>query len=211
MLKIFILGSQNYANWIQARTEVEFVDSVKDADLVFFTGGSDVNPSIYGDVKYRTTYCDEKRDEYESAIYKEALAKKVPMIGVCRGNQYLTAMQPKGFIIQDVTNHGMNHSIKFMDDYTDEEYAVSSTHHQMAYPFNVRNHEIIAYASPRISQHYMTGTGKVSGGIPYETEIVFYKDTKCFGIQWHPEFLSNSNPVLNRTFELVVDRLKLKI
>lgn len=210
MLKIFILGSQYYTNWIEKRTEVEIVDSIKNADLVFFTGGSDVTPSVYGDQKYRTTYCDEKRDEYETSVYKEALAKKLPMIGVCRGNQFLTAMQPRGFIIQDVTGHGMSHPIRF-NDYDDDEYVVSSTHHQMAYPFNVSHHEIIAFASPRISQHYMTGNGKVSGGLPYEPEIVFYKDTKCFGVQFHPEMLHNSNPVLDKTFGLVVDRLKLKV
>lgn len=211
MLKILIpTKSRFYASWIESRVPVEYVDSVKDADLILFTGGEDVDPAVYGDSKYRTTYSNPQRDEMEIAIYKEALAKEVPMLGVCRGCQVITALQPRGFLIQDVSNHTRNHDIEIYD--TGEIFTVTSTHHQMMYPFNVPGYQLIAFSSPRISREYFTGNGRLQGGGPnYEPEIVFYKKSKALACQMHPEMMSDRDPFVKWLFDEMVNKLNLKI
>lgn len=217
MLKIFVPTKSNfYASWIQARTEVEFVDEIKDANMILFTGGEDVDPSVYGDNKHHTTYSNTQRDSMEIAVYKTALSRHIPMLGICRGAQLLTALQPKGFLIQNVTNHGMMHQISFpakgFDEDDDNEYFVTSTHHQMMYPFNIRNYNIIAYSTDNISKVYETGGGPLGkGSIDCEPEVVYYPDTNCLAIQGHPEMMSSNNPTVEKLFTIVVDKLQLKL
>jgi hypothetical protein len=55
----------------------------------------------------------------------------------------------------------------------------TSTHHQMMYPYNVRNFELIAWASTRLSDIYeMSGERDAVTQLPQdrEPEIVYYPD-----------------------------------
>ena len=81
--KIFVVGGANhYANWIK---DHELVHDVKSADIVFFTVGEDVDPSIYG-CKNLNAYSNIARDIEEKAIFEEAVKNKTKLIlGVCRG------------------------------------------------------------------------------------------------------------------------------
>lgn len=80
--KIYVVGNAtNYANWMQA----ELVEDMKNADLVLFTGGEDVSPSLYNSPKHHTTSCSPMRDEYEVKEYKKAKDLGLPCIGICRG------------------------------------------------------------------------------------------------------------------------------
>ena len=206
MTKIFVVGgSKFYASWIASRMDVEFVDSVDNSDLVIFTGGEDVDPKVYGDSKHRTTYSNIDRDILETAEYKKALSKGIPMLGICRGSQFLTAMQPQGLVIQDVSNHTISHAIRFdvEGDDDDSEYPITSTHHQMMYPFSVRNYLILAYASPRLSRHYELGSGRARLDEVYvEPEIVWYPTTKCFCIQGHPEMMPDKSDTVEKIYSV---------
>ncbi len=59
-------------------------------DGLVVTGGRDVDPAAYGHVKHRTT--DEPardRDAWEFALVGGALARGLPILGICRGAQVL--------------------------------------------------------------------------------------------------------------------------
>lgn len=81
--KIFVVGGANhYANWIK---DHELVHDVKSADIVFFTGGEDVDPSMYG-CQNLNAFSNIARDVEEKAIFEEAVKNKTKLIlGVCRG------------------------------------------------------------------------------------------------------------------------------
>ncbi|MBX7430858.1 gamma-glutamyl-gamma-aminobutyrate hydrolase family protein [Mycobacterium sp. Y57] len=62
-------------------------------DGLIITGGRDVDPSAYGHQRHHTT--DEPiddsrtRDSFEFALLRAALARGVPVLGICRGAQVL--------------------------------------------------------------------------------------------------------------------------
>lgn len=59
-------------------------------DGLVITGGRDVDPAAYGHVKHRAT--DEPardRDAWEFALLRGALARRLPVLGICRGAQVL--------------------------------------------------------------------------------------------------------------------------
>lgn len=82
MIKVFVVGTAyNYANFID---NCELVKDIESADIVLFTGGEDVTPSIYGCRKHRTTICNKERDTYEMEVFKK-IRKDQLAVGICRG------------------------------------------------------------------------------------------------------------------------------
>lgn len=185
-----------YANWIQdAFKESVIKRDIESADLVLFTGGSDINPEIYGENKSHTTWCNDMRDRVESAVFEKAIQLGIPMIGICRGLQLMCGLCG-GKVIQDVTNHaGCSHSITFIDGM---ECMTTSLHHQMIYPFLLpkENYRIEAWSTERRSTRYINGDDRQYDIIPeVEPEVVlFFKDKqgrklKALGVQGHPEMM----------------------
>jgi gamma-glutamyl-gamma-aminobutyrate hydrolase PuuD len=181
-IKLYVVGgSYGYANWID---NIQFVNNPAEADLIMFTGGEDVHPSLYGEEKGKWTYCNYNRDKYELEIFNAFI--KTPKISICRGLQ-LCCVASGGKLIQDVNHHvGCTHGV--LDTDTKEVYNIPSTHHQMIWPFDI-NHKLIGVASPKRSNTYTNGLNeeiKLFKGFE-EPEICFFPDTMSLGIQSHPE------------------------
>lgn len=64
---------------------------IKIADGLLLSGGTDLNPATYGRVmdEKQTHNPDTARDRIEMALIKEALAREIPILGICRGFQML--------------------------------------------------------------------------------------------------------------------------
>lgn len=198
-MKIVTNDIRDLKQWLfnkEKTTVISFEDFIKHpqkADLVYFSGGEDVSPYIYNEDVHPRTYSHAKRDILEMRVYSTARELDVPCFGICRGSQLLTAVQPGGRLVQDVSGHsgyGL-HDIKCGDIVV----AVTSTHHQMMYPFNVANYELLAVSSQALSKYYAFGDPRgdeedtiIKHGEP---EIVFYPDTKCLGVQGHPEYFQD--------------------
>jgi gamma-glutamyl-gamma-aminobutyrate hydrolase PuuD len=210
-MKIMVLGGNRYADWAFDNYESlkEDLSEVANADLILFTGGSDVDPALYGHKKHRRTFSDKERDLKEHLIYAKALESKVPMLGICRGAQFLTACQKGGYLIQDIDNHaiGATHELTFNDGST---HFITSTHHQMMYPFEVSGYQLIAWSTERRSSFYDFGD-KTKFDLPFnkEPEIVFYPETKCLCIQGHPEMMSKEGNTCKKLRELIKEKLSL--
>ncbi len=67
------------------------VDETLDAlDGVLFSGGSDIDPAVYGhDPHPETTGVRAERDAGELALLTAALERDMPVLAVCRGSQVL--------------------------------------------------------------------------------------------------------------------------
>lgn len=189
MLKIYIVGGgKRYANWMQGVV----VEKMKDADLVVFTGGEDVDPDFYGHPHHPTTGCSTKRDRYEKAEFEEALALKKYMIGICRGSQFLCVMNG-GILVQHQQNPGYIHKMKTWDDKIIE---ITSTHHQAAYPFDLpKDHYKILGWTEGLSKFHEDGNQKEMNP-PVECEIVYYPKSRCLGIQGHPEAMEKEHDTI---------------
>ena len=86
-----VSGSSAYIN-MYVNNGWAVVSDMRDADLVHFTGGEDVTPVLYGQHPHPRTYNSEARDQAEMKVYLQALGLDIPMVGECRGGQFLNVM-----------------------------------------------------------------------------------------------------------------------
>lgn len=156
---------------------------ITQASLVCFTGGADVTPELYGDDKHPYTGNDPSRDKHEMVLYAHIRDLDIPMVGICRGAQFLNVMSG-GRMYQHVEKHTRSHAIT--DLQTGETIWVSSTHHQMIMP----SPEAVLVASSTLGGEREWYEGQVfKKDISQEDiEVVFYEKTKCLCFQPHPEF-----------------------
>ena len=154
------------------------------ADLVQFTGGEDVSPSLYGEAEHPLSFCNPHRDAREQAIYETMVARGVPMAGICRGGQFLNVVNG-GSMYQHVDNHGRPHVI--YDTETNKEICLAtSTHHQMM--IAGKHGKVLAFANESAHRECMVGKSILEyKGAADDTEVVYYDATKCLCFQPHPE------------------------
>jgi carbamoylphosphate synthase small subunit len=197
--RVLVLSSVNahYHTFLKEMLgEVELVvfDEKKpeQIDLILLTGGPDIDPSNYGQLKGEFTKTDVERDTKEIIMLNTY--KFVPKLGICRGAQLLNILAG-GNIIQHVEGHNGSHSIQSSfnlgpDHY--KSYEMSSSHHQMMYPFHLaqKKYELIAWSEYFLSSTYLNGHHqefKLKENF-LEPEIVYYDDINALCIQGHPEY-----------------------
>lgn len=171
----------------QYSTDQSLFNFPEKISLVLFTGGADVSPSIYYHKKSKTTFCHKERDIREILAFRRAIKHKLPMVGVCRGAQFLCVMSG-GTLFQHVENHGGFHEVELWDGRTMMQ---SSTHHQMQNP--PEGAKVLAWASPRRSKVYIVEDDIKSDPPPCEYECVHYPMINAVGLQYHPEMMSEKS------------------
>ena len=183
-------------------------------DLALFIGGEDVSPSLYGEEKGVNTQCSKNRDDYESRYMYNLLHTYTPKLGICRGAQFLT-VYAGGRLIQDVSGHSGidNHFITFAPQYGLSDIPMTSTHHQMMYPYDLRKskYDVIATSTYYLSNKYHDGNNE-NIELPnnfMECEIVYYPDKTSLAIQGHPELYSYGYDYKNIILDLIFKTLKL--
>jgi len=186
------------------------ITSFDEADVIQFTGGADISPSLYGELPHHLTTCVPQRDMVERAVFLKAVEKKKVIAGICRGGQFLNVMNG-GRLWQDVDEHGTTHPIhvlahKFFDIKLERTIQATSTHHQMMIPAS--HAELIAYAKRSKYKTTVDSKGrptkiKVDGTSNKDAEILYYRDTKSICFQPHPEYSHASKDLTNLYFQLI--------
>jgi GMP synthase-like glutamine amidotransferase len=176
--------------------------SRSEINLLVFTGGSDVDPSFYGEKVGNKTGIDKKRDEFEAQIYQAY--HNTPKLGICRGAQFLTVMND-GKLIQHVNGHcNGNHKIETAEG---QIFDITSTHHQMMFPYNLNQsrYELVAWSEFFKSDTYLNGENEeiILPELFLEPEIVYYNKSKSLCIQGHPEFNSCPEKTKNYILQLI--------
>lgn len=165
-----------------------------EADIIMFTGGSDVSPSLYGETELPKTIVNRRRDATEVSLYQRRLTyatKPVAFVGICRGGQFLNVMNG-GKLWQDVDVHRKDHHV--FDKKSGRVYKVSSNHHQMMQaPKGSVPHEILAVACTKEGEGF-TKTPKfgpkscVSTHDHIDIEAMWYPTSRSLCFQPHPEY-----------------------
>lgn len=192
MVSVFIVSPNqaigNVHRMFYQHKKFDVTTSLADADLIQFIGGEDVHPRLYGEKLHDMTVSNIKRDMKEIKFFQIALKRKIPMVGICRGGQFLNVMSG-GSLYQDVTSHRGNHPL--FDTITGEQIEVTSTHHQMMIPGT--NGELVAFAEQgglKRRMHDSLGEMEIDDE-KKDPEVVFYEKTKSLCFQPHPEFYNN--------------------
>jgi len=164
------------------------------ADAVVVTGGAfDIDPSAYGEE--RREACGPAKDErtrFERALLEEALARRLPVLGVCGGMQLLNVVrggslhQDIGAEVEGALEHEQKtpaaHAIEIVPgtrlaaaaSCADGALTVNSTHHQ---------------AVKRVGEGLIVSAWAPDGVVEAieDPALPF-----VVGVQWHPEQLAGS-------------------
>lgn len=177
------------------------VSVVESADLVCFTGGADVTPMLYGDKQHKYTSSDYGRDMEEISIYKQAMELGIPMVGICRGGQFLNVMNG-GRMYQHVSSHTHDHEIT--DLQTHETVLVSSTHHQMM--MQAPEAVLVAISHHSSNREWFDYSKPASDTSNVGVEVLYYDKTKSLCFQPHPEFPAHAYKGMHSYFQSLLDR-----
>ena len=71
---------------------------------LLLAGGADVNPELYREAPAGADGVDHARDELELAAWNAADARRLPVLGICRGLQAMNVFLG-GSLLQDVPDH----------------------------------------------------------------------------------------------------------
>lgn len=203
MKKMLVVGSLSYGRPFQHKYEYmngkilpELPHKLKETpDLIVFTGGEDICPSMYGEENIASYGCNSHRDHYEKLWFMYAKSYKIPMVGICRGMQLFTVMQG-GSLLQHIDGHGgKSHYIHTIDD---TEVPVNSLHHQVCIPYSPKEGkyvgELLAWSHAGSNWEGSDHTEKVFQDMGCVPEAIWYPEIKALGVQFHPEMMVKDSP-----------------
>jgi putative glutamine amidotransferase len=174
-------------------------------DALVVTGGAfDVDPALYGDAdRHATVTLKEGRTAAELALTKGALAREMPVLGIC-GGQQLLAVALGGTLIQhipDAITAAMEHE-------------QPNPRHEPGHPVSVRSgtllHRIVGTSEMQVnSSHHQAvrepGPDAVVNAVAPDQVIEGVEHPGhrfCLGVQWHPEFFID--PGDRRIFDALI-------
>lgn len=158
------------------------IESLLDeCDGLLLLGGGDIDPVFYHQKNIEKIIFDHQLDQYEFDLIDYFVAKKRPIICICRGIQTINVYFG-GTLKQDIPNHDNSvHTVSIYDDRLEflEDYMINSFHHQSIKKI-APNFEILALSGDQ------------------EIEAIKHKFLPIYGYQFHPELFENK---LRRQFE----------
>lgn len=168
-----------------------------DTSLIVLGGGADIDPELYNNDNVACGGINHRRDALDLEIYQTARKLNLPILGICRGAQFLNAMNG-GSMIQDVNGHLGSHKMLLNPELIDDlnfEMTVSSTHHQMMVPH--KSGEVLGYSLVRNQAHDRYDTKRIAASqVPkVDPEVVFYPLTRSLCVQFHPEYYGHKHPL----------------
>jgi putative glutamine amidotransferase len=179
-------------------------------DGVLLTGGHDVSPVLYHEEPLEgLVECCRKRDEMEGIIFKMALEDDVPVLGICRGIQFINAALG-GTLYQDLPL----------------QHPSAVDHHQKA-PYDVPAHEVqivkdsplykcLSIAGLPVNSCHHQGIRELAPGLEIWAQapdglveaICLPGKRYVRAVQWHPEFFPAGDPLSEAIFESFVAAAK---
>jgi len=165
----------------------EGVEETLDAlDGLLLSGGSDLDPSLYGaDAHAETRHVRPERDRAELALLRGALARDLPVLAVCRGSQVLNVARG-GDLVQ--------HLPETVGNEAHRETAGVFSQHGVKVDLDSRLGGIIG-DSVEVKSHHHQGYGELGEGLRIvaraeDGTIEAVEDPErrfAVGVLWHPE------------------------
>jgi gamma-glutamyl-gamma-aminobutyrate hydrolase PuuD len=155
-------------------------------DGVIFSGGSDLDPEMYGQEAHPETYgIVEQRDRAELALLEAALARDMPVLAICRGSQVLNVALG-GDLVQHLPDVVGDQKHK----HTPGEYA----DHEVDVHPETRLGSLLGERAP-VKSHHHQGFGRLGEGLKEAARaddgtVEALEDPSrrfTIGVLWHPE------------------------
>ena len=176
-------------------------------DGILLTGGHDVSPEVYGAEKLDVcAACSPERDRMETKLLRYALDADKPILGICRGIQFLNAALG-GTLYQDLpTQHPSDISHRQTAHYDVPTHAVSilpgtplaEVLQADTLMVNSYHHQAICDLATPLTAMAISPDGLVEAAHHPGHRFVW-------GVQWHPEFAWKSDPAARAIFKAFVE------
>lgn len=167
-------------------------------DGIIITGGGDIDPSRYDQIAHETTGgIDHERDQLEIAIVKAAIAREMPLLGICRGLQVLNVAlagslhQDIDTLIPDAAEHRQQNQQIFHEEPT-QTVTLAPGEHPLTEMANHNTMHVNTFHHQSINR-LGEGLQAIAHGTDGVIESVYYPQAPfCMAVQWHPEMLASS-------------------
>jgi len=212
-LKIAISkASPNYLNWLKRSdsavktinlytlTTEEALQQLSTCSALLVTGGEDVWPGWYGK-ENDTARCTEQnrhRDSLEIALINKALVLKMPIMGICRGEQILN-VSLGGTLIIDLPTDYKSEILHQCTDYLSCVHEATPVAGSLLGKISggksalvaTNHHQAVENLAPLLICN-ATSADHLTEGIEWRdpTDKAF-----LLGVQWHPERMEVTNPL----------------
>jgi putative glutamine amidotransferase len=159
-------------------------------DGLILTGGADVDPSLYGAEPHPST--DEAapdRDAFEIALARGAMARDLPLLGICRGMQVMNVARG-GTLIQHLPDD-FGH-----DDHRRALGTFDNADHEVRLADGSLARRVAGEAIHSTKSHHHQGVDRIGEGLEVTGWATIddlpetLEDRSCgfaLGVQWHPE------------------------
>lgn len=214
---------EKYGQWLKSiNNNIECIDLyfldldsamkvLDECDGLLLTGGPDVHPGRYNKIE-DTSRCviDEKRDTLEFALIRKALDMKIPLLGICRGQQILNVALG-GSLIVDIPEDIGDKVIHRCDVPDSCFHQIKIAQNTLMYHLvnmkegitNSNHHQAINIIADKLIASSTTEDGII--------ESIEWKEKKgnqfLIAVQWHPERLEMTNPLSLAIGEAFLDNV----
>jgi len=178
----------------------------RDYDGILFTGGEDVDPSFYGEKKQHENVHDHRaRDEFEFALLEGALARRAPILGICRGVQMIN-VGFGGSLYQDMKEDA---EPQFEHRQTDLGKTRQEATHSVLVTDADSSLGSIVQGACRVNSLHHQAVKRVGRGLKVtaRSEDGFVEAVESaeeypflMAVQWHPEEMVNDSPQQRELF-----------
>lgn len=215
----------NYINWLKGNDRIEIIvlseeahnlEEVKAVDAVVLSGGVDAHPSSYGsdivDYPNAPISFNEKRDLFETDVFKLSQEQKIPALCICRGMQLVNCILG-GDMVQDIgadandihRNEGVDkiHDVAVLPD-----TLLSSITQVEKNIVNTAHHQCVNQLGNGLKVNAFSDDGIIEG-----VEWIDKTNKPFFlGVQWHPErmfkFGMQASPLSKNIREYFINEIK---
>ena len=171
-------------------------------DGLLLTGGVDVDPALYGQEPHKALgKVDREWDDLDVVAARLALARDMPVLGICRGVQVLN-VAAGGTLVQDIASQvkgalAHQQSAPVWEPTHEVTVAEGSRLHALlgvtATAVNSFHHQAVQVVAPGFRAVAHAADGVIEG---IESELHRF----AVGVQWHPELMAGSDAVQRRLF-----------
>ena len=172
-------------------------DYVENLDGLLLPGGDyDIPPQMYGDDSIHETVVMKKgRLDFDIKLTNKFLESDKPIFGICLGEQLLAVLHG-GALVQDIENDLPNALEHYAEDRKKPVHEIKIKEGTLLHSIlgtttmdvNSHHHQAVREESPQF-----TVSARCTDGVIEAIEVPNKKF--CLGVQWHPEYLTQSKDI----------------
>ncbi len=176
-------------------------DLLAKMDGLILSGGGDIDPVLYGEAAEPTVYGIRRdRDDFEAALFHEAVARRIPILAICRGMQLVNILRG-GTLLQHIST----------DPRHWQEAPPATPNHEITVPPGSVLADLVGPGGvAHVNSFHHQALRDLGAGLRVTAmcldviEAVEACDADIVAVQWHPEQMAATDQVQRALFDTFV-------